>query len=614
MVKQEYESLVKVLVDRIGGIDNIADVTHCVTRLRFQLKDESKADTEAVKAIDGVITVVMGNGQYQVVVGNIVEDVFDTLLHVFPLQRSGNGEQSNAKSGNIIMRGLNEMAGILNPIVTALAGAGMIKAMLVILTTTLGILDTSSSTYKILFAASNSVFYFLPLFLAISSAKAFHCNPFIALAIVGALMEPSFTGLMKANGDIVSFLGIPVVMMNYAGTLLPGMVAVIVYAKLERVLKRIVPKSVEIFALSFLALIIMVPLSVMVIGPTGVALANIVGDFVNYVSLHNGLLTGLVVGGCWTLLVMVGIHWGIVPIMLNNLSTLGYDFIRPMVAAATFASAGAAFGVFLRAKNKKNKAFAASVMVPALLGGITEPIVYGISLRYKKPLAAQVIGGALAGAFMGAMHTKAIVYVFPALTTLPAFVGETFVYYVGGISLSFAVTAAITYMLGITEEAEEHNVLEQEQMPATVLAAAAVGEVVPLHEVDDEVFASKAMGDGGAIVPVEGELFSPVNGKVTAVFPTGHAVGITTDSGLEILLHIGINTVELKGKGFKQLVTEGQKVHQGDKLVDFDLNYIKDAGYNPTIMELVTNMGKTMKLAVVNSGRITPQDELIKVE
>ena len=575
MVQEKYVAFARQIVQRIGGKENVQDLTHCVTRLRFRLKDDSLADTEGLKSLDGVLTVVKGNGQYQVVVGNIVDDVFDTIVDLYQIKSTITAESK--PQGNILMRAMNQMSAILNPIVIALAGAGMIKALLVILTTTLNVLDTSGSTYKILAAAGNSVFYFLPLFLAVSSAKAFHANPFISLAIVGALMEPNFTGLMKQ----------------------------------EQLLKRIVPKNIEIFALSFAALLIMVPLSVIVIGPIGVTLANVVGDFVNMLSAQNGLLTGLVIGACWTLLVMVGIHWGVVPIMINNITTLGYDFIRPMVAAATFANAGAAFGVFLRAKDKKTKAFALSTTVPALLGGITEPIVYGISLRYKKPLLAQIIGGGIAGAFMGAMHTKAIVYVFPAITTLPAFIGETFWYYVTGIILSFTITAMITYALGI----DEAPVGDEQQIKKSVgIHACANGAMVNLSDVKDEVFASKAMGDGVAIVPDDGVIYAPTDATVVMAYPTGHAIGLQTDEGIEMLLHIGINTVELNGKGFEILVKSGQKVRQGDKLIEFDVETIRQAGYDATVMQLVTNMKESAQIHLEDKETVDEKDEIMKLE
>lgn len=507
MAKENYEDLANQIITHVGGTNNILGLTHCVTRLRFRLKDDKIADKDAIKKLNGVLSVVIGNGQFQVVIGNAVEDVFNTILRLYPIKSEKNekDEGKAEKTGNILTRALNTMAAIVNPIVIALAGAGMIKALLVILTTTLGILDQSGSTYKILAAASNSAFYFMPLLLAISSAKVFQCNPYLSIAIVAALIEPNFTGLMENAGDIVSFLGIPVVLMNYSGTLVPAIISIGIYSKLEKLLKRVIPKSIELFALSFIALIIMVPISVILIGPLGVYLADAVGGFVNFLAMKNGLLTGLIIGGGWTALVLFGIHWGVVPIMVNNISKYGYDHIRPMVAAATFASAGAAFGVFLRSKNKETKAFALSATLPALLGGITEPIVYGVSLKYKKPFIAQIIGGSLAGAFMGAMHTKAIVYVFPAITTLPAFFCKTFVYYIIGITAAFVITAALTYILGIqetenkTENIPQSHISETkatEKFENTILYSYLNGKVVPLENVNDEVFSSKAMGDG----------------------------------------------------------------------------------------------------------------------
>ncbi len=622
MAKKNYDELAKQIIAFVGGEENITDLTHCVTRLRFKLKDNAAADQKALKALDGVLSVVIGNGQFQVVVGNAVEDIFNTILKLYPI-KSGNGNENETpegKSGNIVTRALNTMAVIVNPIVIALAGAGMIKALLVILTTTLGILDNTGSTYMILSAAGNSVFYFLPLFLAFSSAKAFNCNPYISVAIVGALLEPNFTGLMQNAGDVSSFMGIPVVLMKYSGTLVPAIIAVLVYSRLEKLLKKFIPKSIELFALSFAALIVMVPLSVIVIGPVGVYLANGIGDFVNFMSARNGLLTGLIIGGGWTLLVMIGIHWGVAPIMINNISAYGYDFIRPMVAAATFGSAGAAFGVFLRAKKKATKAFALSAVVPALLGGVTEPIVYGISIKYKKPFIAQIIGGAVAGAFMGAMHTKAFVYVFPALTTLPAFFGDTFVYYAIGIVLAFTITAALTWILGIDEgadgEKEEKTAAGPKpdviQNKETVLGAFAEGKVVKLEDVQDEVFASRTMGDGAAIVPDKGILYAPVEGEIAAVFKTGHAVGMITDNGTEILMHIGINTVEMNGKGFKVCVQEGKQVKRGDVLVEFDIEEIKRAGYDPTVLLLITNTGEHENIEITSFGRVTQKDDLVK--
>ncbi|WP_313073467.1 beta-glucoside-specific PTS transporter subunit IIABC [Lacrimispora sp.] len=621
MAKKNYDELAKQIITFVGGVENISELTHCVTRLRFKLIDNGKADQKALKALDGVLSVVIGNGQFQVVVGTVVEDIYNTILQRYPIKSEKGTETTSQKSGNVFSNALNMMSIIVNPIVIALAGAGMIKALLVILTTTLGVLNNTDSTYLILSAAGNSVFYFLPLFLAFSSAKAFNCNPYISVAMVGALMEPNFTGLMKNAGDVSSFIGIPVVLMKYSGTLIPAIIAVLVYSKLEKLLKKFIPKSIELFALSFAALIIMVPLSVIVIGPIGVYLANGIGDFVNLMSTQNGLVTGFIIGGGWTLLVMIGIHWGVAPIMINNISTYGYDYIRPMVAAATFGSAGAAFGVFLKAKKKETKAFALSAVIPALLGGVTEPIVYGISIKYKKPFIAQMIGGAVAGAFIGAMHTKAYVYVFPALTTLPAFFGDTFVYYAIGITLAFVVSAAITYILGIDESLDGINedkidVINDSkavQKKEFSLGAFAEGNIVKLEDVNDEVFASKTMGEGVAISPDKGILYSPADGEIAVVFDTGHAIGMITDQGTEILMHIGINTVELKGKGFHVLTTVGESVKRGDVLVEFDLEEIKRAGYDTTTLLLLTNTSEAVDIDITSFGHITQNDNLINI-
>lgn len=611
MAKKNYDSLAKEVVEKVGGVENINSLFHCVTRLRFKLKDSSKADREAINDIQGILSVVEGNGQFQVVIGNHVTDVFDTVLKLFPEIKSeamNTNDVEEKPSGNILTRMFNTMSSIFNPIIIALAGAGMIKALLVILTT-YGFMDNTGSTYKILSAAGNSVFYFLPLFLAFSTAKTFKVNQFIAVAIVGALMEPNFAGLMKATGDVVDFFGIPVVLMGYSGTVIPAILTIWVYSYVEKFLKKFIPKSIEIFTLSAVALLVMVPLAVMVIGPIGVTLGNGMGDLINFLSDKSGLIAGLVVGAGWTFLVMMGIHWGVVPIMINNIANQGYDVIRPMIAAATFASAGVALGVLLRSKKKETKAFAASTMIPALLGGITEPIVYGLSVKYKKPLIAQTIAGGIAGAFMGMFQTKAIVYVFPALTTLPAFFGDTFVIYLIGIAMAFGLSAILTYILGFEESGAKSK---KSTLKPSEIAACVKGEMIPLEDVKDPVFANKTMGDGIAFIPEKGEVTSAVDGTIEVAFPTGHAIGLKSANNDEILIHVGINTVELNGECFKLLVKQGERVTRGQKLIEFDLNKIKEKGYDTTTMLLITESNnKTLKKE--NYRNVENEDKVLEL-
>ncbi|CNI14647.1 beta-glucoside-specific PTS transporter subunit IIABC [Yersinia bercovieri] len=600
-----YKQLAGEIIEHVGGKDNIVSLTHCITRLRFSLRDAKKFNKSVLDKLDGVILAVESNGQYQVVIGNDVTKVYNVIIDEFGIK----GDTSSADAhptetkGNIVGRVFNKMSSILVPIVPALAGAGMLKALLVILST-YHFIDPTGSTYKILAAASNSVFYFLPLLLAFSCAKSFNAHPFVSVAIVGALLEPTFTGLMKNPGDIVDFMGIPVVLMKYSSTLIPAILAVWAYSYLERFLKRFIHQSIEMIAVPMLGLLIMVPVIVIAVGPIGVYLGDGIGAGIAYMNNVSGMLTGAIIGGGWTLLVMFGLHWGLVPVMLNNLALHGFDTIKPAAATATFASAGAAFGVFLKTKDKKLKSFALSTMVPALFAGVTEPIVYGISIKYKRPLIASLIAGTIAGGFVGAMGTTVMAYVFPALTTLPAFMTNTFAYYVIGISMAFALSTILTYLLGFDEQIDEAVVAPisnstsnspaiHDNPPAglagILLSAPLNGKIVPLTDVKDGVFASEIMGKGIAIYPSEGAVYSPVNGVVSKLFHTNHAIGIVSEEGVEILIHVGIDTVKLNGELFNSHINEGDFITKGQLLLTFDLDELITRDFDMTTPIVIAN-------------------------
>src|SRR5574340_1274615 len=600
-MKKDYTKLADDIVSYVGGQENVISLYHCITRLRFKLKDTSiaKVNKDKIEKFTGVLYVVEANGQFQVVIGSDVSDVFQTILANYhiknALDNTEDDDVESNKTGNIVIRFFNTLSAIFNPIIIALAGAGMLKALLVVFTT-YHLLSNQDSTYKILAAAGNSVFYFLPLFLAISAARIFKANMFISLAIVASLLEPNFVSMVVKNGTTVDFFGIPTVLMGYSGTVIPAIIAIYVYAHLEKLLKKFIPKSMEIFALSLVALIIMVPLTVLVIGPIGVMLGDGLGNAMNFISGESGLLAGLLIGGGWTFLVMMGIHWGVVPIMVNNLALHGYDTLRPMIAAATFASAGVALGVFLKSRNKETKGLALSSLLPALLGGITEPIVYGLSVKYKKPLIAQVIVGGLVGAFMGALQVKAIVYVFPALTTLPAFFGPTFIYYGIGITVAFFGTALLTYLLGLGETDETTSDSLSVALPLR-------GDVIPLSDVNDPVFSTLAMGNGFAIYPERGDILAPITGEIITVFPTGHAFGIRSALGTELLVHIGLNTVDLSKSTFNISVKKVDQVKKGQQIGTANLSEIKEKNYDPTTMVIFTNGVKEQTLVVLDQSK-----------
>src|SRR5574341_2388536 len=600
-MKKDYTKLADDIVSYVGGQENVISLYHCITRLRFKLKDTSiaKVNKDKIEKLTGVLSVVEANGQFQVVIGSDVSDVFQTILANYhiknALDNTEDDDVESNKTGNIVIRFFNTLSAIFNPIIIALAGAGMLKALLVVFTT-YHLLSNQDSTYKILAAAGNSVFYFLTLFLAISASRIFKANMFISLAIVASLLEPNFVSMVVKNGTTVDFFGIPTVLMGYSGTVIPAIIAIYVYAHLEKLLKKFIPKSMEIFALSLVALIIMVPLTVLVIGPIGVMLGDGLGNAMNFISGESGLLAGLLIGGGWTFLVMMGIHWGVVPIMVNNLALHGYDTLRPMIAAATFASAGVALGVFLKSRNKETKGLALSSLLPALLGGITEPIVFGLSVKYKKPLIAQVIVGGLVGAFMGALQVKAIVYVFPALTTLPAFFGPTFIYYGIGITVAFFGTALLTYLLGLGETDETTSDSLSVALPLR-------GDVIPLSDVNDPVFSTLAMGNGFAIYPERGDILAPITGEIITVFPTGHAFGIRSALGTQLLVHIGLNTVDLSKGTFNISVKKGDQVKKGQQIGTANLAEIKEKNYDPTTMVIFTNGVKEQTLVVLDQSK-----------
>ncbi|MFC4402529.1 beta-glucoside-specific PTS transporter subunit IIABC [Gracilibacillus xinjiangensis] len=612
----DQKQLAKKIIEGVGGESNVNSLYHCMTRLRFKLKDGSKFNKSEIEQLDGVVSALESNGQYQVVIGNNVKAVHDAIMDLYDINSaSSSSNTNNEKTKNPVAKLFNIMSGIITPIVPTLAGSGMLKALLVILTTYFG-LSEESSTYLILSAAANAVFYFFPLALAVSAAKVYGVNIFVSLAIMGALLEPKFTGLMTEVGDIVDFAGLPIVLMGYSGQIIPAILAIWLYSYLEKFLNKVIPQVIQMFAVPMLALLIMVPLTAGLIGPFGVYVGNGIASGIDFMSSTSGMLTGAIIGAGWTFLVMFGIHWGIVPAMLQNLSTTGYDTIRPPVANATFAQAGVAFGVFLKAKDKKLKSLAISSMMPAILAGVTEPIVYGLSVRLKRPMIAAVIGGTIGGGFAGAMNTTVMAYVFPALTTLPAFMTDTFAYYVISIIIAFVLTTILTYVFGFDEGLSDKGKGETKQDSSieggrSTVASPMTGDIVSLDKVNDPAFSTGAMGKGVAIIPTDGKVYAPVSGKVTTLFHTKHAIGLTSNDQTEVLIHVGLDTVKLDGKHFEAYVKQDDNVEQGQLLLEFDLEAIKAEGYDVTTPIIITNSNDYTDVIETDKGSVTKEDVLL---
>ncbi|WP_340400633.1 beta-glucoside-specific PTS transporter subunit IIABC [Paenibacillus sp. FSL H8-0079] len=609
-----HQTLAKEIVQLIGGAQNVSSVVHCATRLRFTLKDREQANKQSIQDLDGVLSVVESGGQFQVVIGAHVADVYKEVTKVSTGSSSPDELQKERKSkGTLTSQIFDVISRSFSPLLGALAGAGMIKALLTVITM-MGLLSTESGAYFILSAAGNAVFYFLPIFLGITLSIRLGANPYVGGAIGASLLEPNFTGLMTQAGDVSDFFGIPVVLMSYSSTVFPVFIAVCIYAVLETQLKKIIHKDLQMFFVPMLSLAIIVPLTVLVFGPFGVYVGDGIGAAIGFLSEKSGLLTGLVMGGTWTFLVIFGLHWGIVPIILANLAS-GGDPFAAMTAGATFAQMGVALGIFLKARDKKVKTLAGSTILPGLLAGITEPFVYGVMLRFRRTILYIVAAGAVGGAINGYLGVQMQVFAFHTLFAIPAF--SPMVLYIFGISISFFGAAIITYLFGFEEKKTkvdiENSIVEvvQPLVKTQKVVSPLTGIVKSLADVEDEAFATEAMGKGIAIEPTVGQAVSPVTGVVTTVFPTGHAIGITSDEGAEILIHIGTNTVKLKGKYFTQIAKEGDRVSEGDLLVEFDIEKIKEAGYPVTTPVIITNTDRYIEVIGTDKEVIQAKESLL---
>lgn len=584
-------ALAKQLLKLVGGKQNINQVWHCATRLRFTLKDQDKVPKEKVEALDGVITVVEASGQFQVVIGNNVSDVYQEVVKLEPSLSDGTeGPATVTHEKMTFKRAFNGLltfiSGVFTPFLGAMAGAGILKGLLS-LAVVLGWLTTKSGAYQIWWAAADGIFYFLPLALAFTAAKQLKVNQFVAMAIAAAMVYPNIVALVGKPS--IDFFGIPVVAANYTATVLPILLVVVVQKFLEPFFNRIWHESVRNILAPLCLLVVIVPLTMLVVGPVSSILSN--GLATAIVSLNKSVpvLAGMILGGFWQVFVIFGVHWALVPVMMNNIALYGTDPMMPILLPAVLAQAGAAFAVFLKARDAKMKSLAGSSTITALFG-ITEPTIYGITLKLKKPFYCACVAGAVGGIIVAMSGAGANVASLASILSLPTYLGKGFGVSVIGDVVAFVLGVGLTLAFGgINAPAKNQAAAEVVADHAETLAAPVKGTLVALSDVPDEVFASGTMGQGIAIEPEENVVKSPVAGTVSLVYPTGHAIGITSDKGAEILLHLGIDTVNLKGKHFKALIEQGQKVTVGTPLVEFDYQAIQAAGYAPTVMMIVTN-------------------------
>lgn len=614
----DYQAIAKEILKDVGGKDNIVDVTHCYTRLRFVLKDTKQANKEALLQTEGVISVVESGGQYQVVLGNKVAHVYNALEPL--LAQKLTTKTSTKEKNSLGNRILNTVAAIFTPVVPAIAASGMLKGILaiaVMVANNFYQVDLKPlNTYIILSAASDALFYFMPVILGYSAAKVFKTNEYIAMVIGATLCYPTIVSLMTEKSAVTLF-GLHVTKANYVSTVIPIILAIFMLAYVQRFLEKVIPEVLKIIMVPTLSLLLMIPATLLLFGPIGIYLGDGVNWLYYYIMNLSPILLGGFIGGIWCVLVIFGAHRGLVPIGINDVARTGRQNLLAFAGAANFSQAGAAFGVFVRTKNKDLKAVAASATVTALFG-ITEPAIYGANLRLKKPMIYAVASGAAGGALMGWGGSYGTAFANQGLLTIPVYAEagtKAFICYLLGCGIAFFGAFLLTIFLGFNDlpldELRQEPVLKTGTVKEKQRIQAPVqGQLVSLDQINDEVFASQQMGKTLAIYPTEEQIVSPGNGQVTALYPTHHAIGLKLDNGAEILLHIGINTVELKGRGFERFVKAGERVRLGQKLLSFDKQIIQAAGYDPTVLVIVTNTAEMAVIETTKQTEITPQTNL----
>lgn len=585
----KYKETAQGVLDNIGGKKNIDSVWHCATRLRFKLKDENKANTNAIEALNGVITVVKSAGQFQVVIGNAVENVYNELIKLTGTDYSTTTETDDKqkKKTNIFSVLMDFVSAVFTPFLGALAGAGILKGLLS-LAVTMNWLSSKGGAYVIWNAAGDAIFYFLPIFLAITAARKLQVDQFVAASIAAALVYPTLTAIVT-KGTIIHFFGIPIIPISYTTSVFPILLAIWGLSYLEMFLNKIFPEAIRNVFTPLFSMVIMVPLTLLVVGPIGTKLSDILAAGLSFMYGVSPAIAGGLLGAFHQVIVIFGLHWALITLMINNVATQGYDQWLPIICAAVMGQAGASFGVFLKTKDKKMKTLAGSAAITGLFG-ITEPSIYGVTLKLKKPFYCAMISSGIGGILIGSAQVHASTFTFPSLLAIPTYMGHGFIAELGGLAIAFFGAIILTYFFGVTNEKKADSDGNVKHDSSKIKVDAPIkGTAVAMKDVADPVFSSEAMGKGIAFKPEDDELVAPLSGTISAVFPTSHAIGITSDSGIELLLHIGIDTVQLKGKYFKTLVEQGQKVRMGETLIHFDRKKIADAGYDNIVMMIVTN-------------------------
>ena len=610
MTNKEIASEILKLV---GGESNISNATHCATRLRLVLKDDENSDIQKLNRVDGVLKAQNSGGQLQVVLGGKVEKVYDEFVKVANISNIETDNSSSVKK-NPFNTFLETVAGVFTPILPALVGCGMMKCLSSILTAS-GLVNAQSGFILIFNMIADCVFYFMPFFLAVSAAKKFKTNEYLAIAIAACLLHPTIltaaSNIATTGVSTINFLGLPILLVKYTSTVIPIILSVWIMSYVHRFIDKLIPEMLKVILVPMLVLLVMVPLTLIAIGPFGSYIGTWLSNIISLLFTANGIIAGFVLGFFRPILVMFGMHYSIMPMQIQQIAEQGYTAMLPSALAANMAQAGAVFAVFILTKNKTMKAAAGSSSITAIFG-VTEPAIYGVNLKYKKPFFAGCLAAGIVGGFFGLVNSSGTAIAIPGILSLGTYQANSFIFIIIGTVAAFALGAIFTFIVRIDENSiEEVTKTKIEVKSQTdkeiVIKSPLKGNLKDIAEVNDKVFSEGIMGKGVAIEPVEGKVIAPFDGKIEALFNTKHAIGLKSEDGVEMLIHIGIDTVNLEGKYFTAYV------ENGDLLVEFDIEAIKNEGYDIITPVLITNVEEYKDILPIKAGKIVESDEIIKV-
>ncbi|MCI6465205.1 MAG: beta-glucoside-specific PTS transporter subunit IIABC [Faecalicatena sp.] len=652
----KYENLAKEIVKNVGGKENVISLTHCITRLRFKLKDEGKANDDVLKNMDGVVTVMKSGGQYQVVIGNHVPDVYGDVMPLLGLEEASHDQEKEKPSGNLFNRFIDVISGIFQPILGIMAACGMVKGLNALFVA-MNLYSDTCGGYLVLNAIGDGLFNFLPLFLGYTAAKKFHLKPMLGLVIGAIMCYPTiqasalssggdvlytlFTGTMFESNVYTDFFGIPLIAMNYTGTVIPVIFVVYFASKCEKFFNKYIPDLVKFFFVPMLTLLAAIPVGLLLIGPLATFASTLIAEGVMTVRNFSPMLAGAIVGLTWQILVIFGLHWGFIPVYINNIMTNGFDNVMMPFFACTFATSAVVLAIFFKTKDKQMKEMALPNCISGIFG-VTEPAIYGILLPLKKPFIISCIAGGIGGGFYGAFNFRKFmmggmgIFEFPSMIEPDGSMGNLIVA-VSGAVITMVIAFVATMVLYKEDQVDtavlecgkakadtdfdvENSAVEiktgekkDDLLKRVEVASPMKGKVLKLEAVQDAAFSSGVLGKGAAILPEEGNVFAPADGVVSTLFPTLHALGLETEDGVEILIHIGLDTVQLEGEGFEAMVKQGDHVKKGQLLVKFDREFIMNKGFCMETPVIITNTDDFLDVIESGKEQVDPLEKLLEI-